>query len=37
MGLGLWIVRCVVEAMRGSIQVQSAPGAGATFTVELPR
>jgi signal transduction histidine kinase len=35
-GLGLWICRQVVEAMGGSIDVQSALGAGATFTVRLP-
>jgi len=36
-GLGLWIVREVVGAMGGEIRVQSAPGAGSTFTVELRR
>ncbi len=36
LGLGLWIVRQVVEAHGGRIRVESAPGAGATFTVELP-
>lgn len=36
LGLGLWIVRQVVEAMGGSIQVSSRPGEGATFTVRLP-
>ncbi len=36
LGLGLWIVRQVVEAHGGRISVQSRPGDGATFTVELP-
>ena len=36
-GLGLWIVRRIIEAMGGSIHVESAPGEGATFAVELRR
>ena len=35
-GLGLWIVGRMVMAHRGSIQVQSGPGGGAVFTVNLP-
>jgi signal transduction histidine kinase len=36
-GLGLWIVRQVVEGLQGQIRVASDLGAGATFVVELPR
>jgi signal transduction histidine kinase len=36
-GLGLWIVRQVVEASGGRISVESRPGSGATFMVDLPR
>ncbi|WP_163989558.1 sensor histidine kinase [Pyxidicoccus caerfyrddinensis] len=36
-GLGLYIVRQLVEAHGGSIQVHSRAGEGAEFTVELPR
>jgi signal transduction histidine kinase len=35
-GLGLSIVRAVVEAHGGTVAVTSAPGAGARFVVVLP-
>jgi signal transduction histidine kinase len=36
-GLGLAIVREFVEAMQGSVEVESAPGEGTVFTVRLRR
>jgi PAS domain S-box-containing protein len=37
LGLGLYVARQIVEAHGGSIEVASEAGAGATFTVRLPR
>ncbi len=37
LGLGLYIVRQIVEAHHGHIDVTSAPGEGTTLTVQLPK
>jgi signal transduction histidine kinase len=36
-GIGLWVAKNICIAMNGEISVESEPGAGACFTVTLPR
>jgi signal transduction histidine kinase len=36
-GLGLWISKQIVVGHRGTLEVESRAGEGATFTVKLPR
>ena len=35
-GLGLFIVKTIIEAHKGSVQVESVDGQGSTFTVRIP-
>nr|MBC8218024.1 HAMP domain-containing histidine kinase [Planctomycetota bacterium] len=35
-GLGLSIAKFIIDAHKGSISIDSRPGEGSTFTVELP-
>lgn len=37
LGLGLSLVRAIIEAHNGSVEVQSEPGGGAVFTLRLPK
>jgi signal transduction histidine kinase len=36
-GLGLWITRQIVDALGGSIRVESVPDLETSFIIELPR
>jgi two-component system, OmpR family, phosphate regulon sensor histidine kinase PhoR len=35
-GLGLALVKHILNRHRGRLTIESAPGAGATFTIHLP-
>jgi signal transduction histidine kinase len=37
LGVGLYIARQIVDAHGGTLRVESTPGAGSDFVVELPR
>jgi two-component system phosphate regulon sensor histidine kinase PhoR len=36
-GLGLSLVEHIMEAHGGSVEIESAPGKGSTFTLVIPR
>ena len=36
MGIGLWVVRTLTDAMGGTVSLDSTPGEGSTFQVTLP-
>ena len=36
LGVGLAIVKAIVDLHKGSVAVDSAPGKGSTFTIEIP-
>jgi signal transduction histidine kinase len=36
-GVGLWLVQQIVDALGGTVRLESEEGQGATFTVTLPR
>jgi signal transduction histidine kinase len=37
LGLGLWIVRSTAESLGHQVRVESTPGRGSRFSVEMPR
>jgi len=37
MGLGLYIVRQIVQAHRGTVELESTESAGTSFILKLPR
>jgi PAS domain S-box-containing protein len=37
LGLGLFVVRQIIDAHGGSVRVESSPGAGSTFVADLPK
>ena len=36
LGLGLWIVRRAIAGLQGTLHIESSPGSGVTFEIELP-